>query len=342
MKSIRIIPLLIILLMSTLPAQALDVLFVGNSLTFVNNLPELFRQLALAGGHEIHVNSSMPGNTALEDHAVSPITLALIAERSWDYVVLQETSWFAVIDHYTEGNFYPAARELDARIQDSQSGTAFFMTFGKEHGGLFCIDEHCSPDFPDFSSMQGWLSVVYGAIAGELDALLVPVGNVWAMALQEMPDAPLWLLDGSHPELEGSYLSACVFYAEMFGESPEGLAFTAGIDSERALFYQRIAGRVVTAAPAVDRPVALRLLPNFPNPFNPRTELRFETSDPVADVRIEIFDTAGRLVDKLDAGPLGPGLHSLPWNAGDLPSGVYGVRLLGEGNLATGKMLLLR
>ena len=51
--------------------------------------------------------------------------------------------------------------------------------------------------------------------------------------------------DNSHPNLNGSYLAACVFYAVMFGKSPEGLPYTAGLAGDSALILQQAADSIV-------------------------------------------------------------------------------------------------
>lgn len=89
----------------------------------------------------------------------------------------------------------------------------------------------------------------------------------------------------------------------------------------------------VTAAPAPFG--GSRLLPNVPNPFNPRTMLRFELARP-GEVQLRILDARGRVVEVLRPGRLEEGAHELPWNGTDLrgmpvASGVYQVQLMGLG-----------
>ena len=74
-----------------------------------------------------------------------------------------------------------------------------------------------------------------------------------------------------------------------------------------------------------------QLLPNTPNPFNPRTSLRFNLAEPGA-VQLRIFDLRGRLVRTLDCGSLGAGEHSRIWDGSDdrgrsVASGTYLVQL---------------
>jgi len=88
-------------------------------------------------------------------------------------------------------------------------------------------------------------------------------------------------------------------------------------------------------------PTEFRLYPNYPNPFNPATTIRFDAPEP-ADVRIEIFDVTGRLVRTLHSGILSAGRHSLVWNADDVGAGLFLCRVSSPRYAATQKMILLK
>ncbi len=114
------------------------------------------------------------------------------------------------------------------------------------------------------------------------------------------------------------------------------LRFVARDDSpgsivEAAIDDFLIAG--VFSATGVESPAALRvaLAQNFPNPFNPRTTIRFQL--PTADrVLLGIYDVRGRLIKSLISGSLPAGQHGMTWNGLDAlgrpaASGVYFCRL---------------
>jgi hypothetical protein len=99
---------------------------------------------------------------------------------------------------------------------------------------------------------------------------------------------------------------------------------------------------IQTAAPPSTGPRSGRLLPNRPNPFNPRTRLSFEI-DRGAECVLTLFDARGRLVDRVDAGRRGAGRHEIVYDAGRLSSGVYFVQLVTDGRPAdTRKISLIR
>lgn len=83
-----------------------------------------------------------------------------------------------------------------------------------------------------------------------------------------------------------------------------------------------------------------------PNPFNPRTEISFTLSDR-QDVRLEIYDLAGRRVLTLVDGTMPAGEHAVPWLGRDtggraVPSGAYVARLVTADRVDTIKLLLAR
>ena len=80
---------------------------------------------------------------------------------------------------------------------------------------------------------------------------------------------------------------------------------------------------------------------NFPNPFNPTTEIRFNL--PVQnEITLKVFDMIGREVAVLIQERLDAGLHSVSFNASNLSSGMYMYRLQIGNRVLTKKMTLLK
>lgn len=87
-------------------------------------------------------------------------------------------------------------------------------------------------------------------------------------------------------------------------------------------------------------------LENYPNPFNPQTEIAFALGTS-ADVRLDIYNILGRRVATLIDGPLAAGRHTITWNGRDrdgrdAASGVYFARLVVGSDVLTRKLMLLR
>ncbi len=111
---------LCVTLLAALPvrAQQTDVLFIGNSYTTANDLPSMFRQIALSLGDTVSTGMQAPGGYTLMDHLYAPATQSAIASQQWDYVVLQEQSQYGAMPM---GNTFSdvAATSLTYAINDS-------------------------------------------------------------------------------------------------------------------------------------------------------------------------------------------------------------------------------
>ena len=88
-------------------------------------------------------------------------------------------------------------------------------------------------------------------------------------------------------------------------------------------------------------PVAFTLFQNFPNPFNPSTEIRWQISES-RFVRLNVYDILGRQVATLVNEKQPTGTHSVTWNAGNTPSGMYFVTMTVEDKQQTRKLLLIK
>src|SRR5690606_23283860 len=80
---------------------------------------------------------------------------------------------------------------------------------------------------------------------------------------------------------------------------------------------------------------------SFPNPFNPTTVVPFKLKES-GDISLSIIDSVGRLVAVLVKGYVVAGTHQLQWNAGNLPSGIYMIRLEAGGDVYTNMVTLIK
>jgi hypothetical protein len=89
------------------------------------------------------------------------------------------------------------------------------------------------------------------------------------------------------------------------------------------------------------RPVLTALLPNYPNPFNPSTTLRFSIRE-TAQVSLDVFEMTGRHVQTVVSGVVPAGSHQALFNAAGLSSGMYMIRLRVGHSVVHRKMTLLK
>jgi len=191
------------------------VLFIGNSYTYFNNLPEIFTRLA-EFGHQGKVETRMlaPGGWRLKDHWEGGEARKALRENKWNYVVLQEQSTLGV-NFFLEGRqrvssdqiFRPYAKKWAAEVRKAGATPVFYLTWARK----------ASPED------QAALNFVYMRAARESGAQVAPVGIAWARVGEQQPILELYYADGSHPSPAGSYLAGCTLYATIFHQSPTGL-----------------------------------------------------------------------------------------------------------------------
>jgi hypothetical protein len=198
----------------------LRVLFLGNSYTYVNDLPGTFAALARAGGHRVEVGMVAAGGETLAGHVASADTTARLQPGRWDVVVLQEQSEIPADAHARQGGMEPAAATLAATIRGIGARPVLFETWAHEGGWP-------EDGLAGYDVMQAAIDAGYDEASAALSVPVVPVGAAWSAAHTARPDLPLWQSDGSHPTLEGTWLAAAVFYAALLGADPVAVAGSA-------------------------------------------------------------------------------------------------------------------
>jgi hypothetical protein len=227
-------------------STAKKVLWIGNSYTYANDLPNLFRLLALSGNDTIIIDSSAPGGYTFANHTTNATTLLKLAQNNNDFVVLQAQSQepsFPPSQVNTETFPYAAILDSLAHVGSPCSQTVFYMTWGRKFG-----DAQNCPNYPPLCTFQGMndrLRTSYKQMADDNEALVSPAGVAWRTSWESDPTINLWTSDNSHPSLAGSYLTACVFYSTILRKSPVGLSYHAGLADTIATFLQQVAHQTV-------------------------------------------------------------------------------------------------
>jgi hypothetical protein len=215
--------------------QSKKVLFIGNSYTYVNNLPQLIKDVSLSVGDTLVFDSSTPGGYTFQSHTTNSTTLSKIASGGWDYVVLQEQSQLPSFPiSQVEVEVFPFAQRLDSLIHSSNpcAKTAFYMTWGRKNG-----DASNCPFLPilcTYTGMDSLLNLRYRMMAESNMAELAPVGAVWRYLQENRPSLNLYQSDESHPSLAGSYAAACTFYSLFFRKDPTLISVDAGLPASDA------------------------------------------------------------------------------------------------------------
>lgn len=219
------------------------ILFVGNSFTFFNSMPDLVNRMAEESGHEdvFIVHYTRPG-WSLRQFAGDRGLRGLVEDVAWDDVVLQERSYVpALEDSRRASRMDPFAADLHMLNRVAGADTVLFMTWAYRDGDTRTVDGDT------FAAMQTRIENAYEEVAGQLPAPVAPVGTAWAEALRRQPSVDLWADDGRHPSPAGSYLAACVFYAVLLDADPRQTSFNGDLPPDEARFLQEVAADVVAS-----------------------------------------------------------------------------------------------
>lgn len=222
------------------------VLFIGNSYTAVNNLPQMTYDLAKSAGDSMYFDSSTPGGYTFQLHSTNATSLSKIAQGNWDYVVLQEQSQIpSFTDAEVVSMCFPYARMLDSLInaQSPCAETVFYMTWGRKNGDA----TNCAvwPPVCTYLGMDSLLNLRYRMMADSNQAVVSPVGAVWRYIRANYPAIELYQADESHPSVAGSYAAACSFYTALFRKDPALITNDGALSASDALTIRNVVHTVV-------------------------------------------------------------------------------------------------
>lgn len=215
-----------------------QVLFLGNSYTGVNNLPQLIQDAALSAGDTLVFDSYTPGGYQLVNHNQDINSQNKIMAGGWDYVVIQGQSQEPVIayNQFTNGGI-----ALHHKIKEYNpcAVTMPYMTWGRKNGDL----SNCAafPVMCTYQRMDSTLKEHYLNLTNTIRGEVSPVSVVWNYLRQHYPNIELYQPDESHPSTAGTYAAACCFYAAIFKKDPSLISIDFGLNATDASIIRAVA-----------------------------------------------------------------------------------------------------
>jgi hypothetical protein len=190
------------------------VLFVGNSLTYTNDLPATLAAIAASVGDTIRVASEVGAGLALVDHLTGATNAsARIAQGGWEYVILQQGPTPAGI---CRDSLVLWTKLFNSRIRTVGAKPAVLMVWPIVGVG---------PPFDD-------VRVSFQMAAQEVNGTFLPAGEAWRAALRADATLALYSSDGFHPSPTGTFLTALEIYERVTGHDARTLpllAFSNGV-----------------------------------------------------------------------------------------------------------------
>jgi hypothetical protein len=201
------------------PDDTRSFLFVGNSLTYTNDLPAMVERLLEAAlDEDVYVASESLPNWGLPDHWSGGRSRELIAAGGWELVILQQG---------------PSATEGRPYLLDyAEAFAAEIRTAGAEPA-LFMVWPAASRPF-DFDGVLD----SYRTAAERVDGYFFPSGEAWRVAWETDPELTLYGPDGFHPSVQGTYVAALVMVEQIadvdardLSAADAGLSMDADVDA---------------------------------------------------------------------------------------------------------------
>lgn len=218
----------------------LNVLFVGNSLTFFNNIPQTFKAIAEEQGYYINLDQHTPGGTGFVDHITNEDLYAKLDNTVWDYVILQPgTAESLELEDTIEVTISRAQQLRDKIYENSPCASIYlyetsYVLLGSSEGALL-----------DYLNTQLYIRNNLIEMSSQLNLPLVPVGESFQTAIQQYPEIFLWMgFTDIHQNEKGAFLAACTFYNALFQKSILNSVVNSTLSIDEANIFRNVAENV--------------------------------------------------------------------------------------------------
>lgn len=215
------------------------VLFIGNSITYFNDMPFLFRNIANNKGKNVSVTMYAPGGTGIVNHYQDPNVYSLIDNGNWDYIILQPGSGESAGASWPVDTTIYRTRILLDSIYSRNECTKVFL-YEIPYG------VPSSTEYATYFSVQTMFRDSITKMSDSLNIPLVPAGECARAHYSVAQDLMLHnSYNDIHPSIYGSYLVAASFYTSIFRDSVQGCSFYSSIGSSLAQEFHEIADSIV-------------------------------------------------------------------------------------------------
>lgn len=293
----------------------LRVLFIGNSYTYVNDLPAMLEQIAATAGTPptITTDEVVEGGATLQQHWDEGIAQQKINEGTWTHVVVQGQSVEPLA--FIEGAFSTYAQMFDDLIVGAGARPTLFVTWARADGDT--IYAPSAETYVNADHMQDELTNAYADVAGRSpEATMACVGEAFRRVRAQYPAIALQQADLSHPTVAGTYLAASTFYVALTGNPvPASSMVPAGLGTEDAARLRDVA-RVGSQCAAV--PVKGAIFSRLEMDADQSAPFDFGTAGLPIPTLFYVKNKGGETVGIQDGMSLAP---PFAWSGGAYPGG---------------------
>lgn len=202
-----------LILAESVGQKKISVLFIGNSLTYANNLPELLEKIGDCEGVKVQHHTIALPNYALVDHWNDGLAQKEIKTGRYDFVVVQQGP----------------SSQAEGRMLLLDYGLKFSSLCDQHHAKL--VSYMVWPAKPRSFDFQG-VHESYKLMADSAKAIFCPAGKAWLTVWKDNPDFTLYSGDNFHPHYNGSLLAALVMYGSLTRKEDLGFVQLDKLKSE--------------------------------------------------------------------------------------------------------------
>ena len=223
--------------------EELTILFIGNSYTHYNTMPNaIFAKILLEQGIKARVKAITKGSYTLlqfadDDDEYGKQINSYLAAYDVDIVFLQEQS---ARPASAPGLFYDGVRAFKEKLAAEKADVILYQTWGRKEPHTTLTSNGWTHE-----TMAYKLAAAYEAIAEETGYHLSQVGSAFLDVYKSHPEINLYADDNTHPSPTGSYLISLCHYARLYGLSPIGVKYTAGLDATTVKILQEAAHKAI-------------------------------------------------------------------------------------------------
>lgn len=238
-KNTSLIILLILLTLKNYAQNPKKILFIGNSMTYFNDMPNLFESIANEKGKNVDVSYYAPGGTGFVNHHTDNQVYSLLQNNNWEAVILQPGT------SESAGVSWPVntTAERGNRIQDSikkYSPCAKVFLYQIPYG---------VPSANNYANYFQVQTKIKDSITKLADLMHIPMIAAGECARQHYTTQQDLLLHNSyndvHPNLNGSYLVACAVFNTLYQEPLSPTLFNGGVSNANAIYFQGITDNII-------------------------------------------------------------------------------------------------
>lgn len=218
------------------------VLFVGNSLTYYNDMPSLFAGIANDKGYRVEVDSYTVGGTGLAEMLASGEVQRLIESERWDKMVLQPGTGESAGMSISTDSTASVVRQLVAALRAVNPDAKVC---------LYEISNGITPgdgngDYDYYLSTQQRILDSVTKIARLAELTFAPAGECFREHYADHHDLMLHsVFNDIHPNAAGSYLVACAIFETLYEVPVAPCGYYGDLEAEQAEYLQQIADTVV-------------------------------------------------------------------------------------------------